>query len=170
MAKILSYIVIFFTIIAPLSSCSTSGCLENGSAIPLAGFYSSETGKGISTQSIEIRGFNAPNDSTLLHAGSSVSEVYLPMRNDARTTEWEFTYYDTENQEMGIYDVISFNYEAIPYFVEECGAMYVYRVDEIEYSTNMIDSVVLVTPVITNADIESFKIYFRTGTEEGSEQ
>ena len=153
-------------------ACSSSGCLDNGSSIPLAGFYSSTSGSQISLNNLEIKGVDAPNDSTLLISGTEATEVYLPMRSDRSSTKWALIYHDEAISQYEITDTISFNYESIPYFAsEECGAMYSYSIDRLEYTTNIIDSVALINRLITNADIESIKIYFRTATaEEGDEQ
>jgi hypothetical protein len=149
--------------LAGLAACNSSGCLDNGSAIPLAGFYSSASGRAVSVGGISIHGVGAPNDSALLTSGSSASEIYLPMRASESSTSWVFSYYDTESAEPIAYDTITLAYDAIPYFAsEDCGAMYCYRINSLTNTTRMIDSVALVDPLITNADVESIKIYFRT--------
>ena len=40
--------------------------------------------------------------------------------------------------------------------------MYRYRIDDYSYTRHLVDSVGLVTDVMTNADIETIRVYFRT--------
>ncbi len=144
-----------------ISACNTTGCLDNQSALPLAGMYSSASGAAITIKNIEISGVGAPNDSILLENGNSVSEIYLPMRSTRQQTAWRIRYFQ-EGPE-GIEDVISFDYNSEPYFVsEDCGAMYFYRITDYSTTHNLIDSLVVTDSLITNVEKVRIKIYFRT--------
>lgn len=149
---------------ASMAGCNTSGCLDNQSSIPLAGFYSSESGEAVALDSLDIGGTGAPDDSLLVKAGTAVSSVYLPLRFSDTSTEFFIRY---RYPELGIDspeydDVISLTYSSEPYFVsEECGAMYRYRITGMSYTTNLIDSVVVTDSLITNTDIERLRIYFK---------
>ncbi|MCM1033192.1 MAG: DUF6452 family protein [Odoribacter sp.] len=163
MGKILKASLACFALVALTASCNSSGCLDNGSAIPLAGFYSSATARSISLDSLRICGVDSPGDSAIVRPGNSVSTVYLPMRPTAGSTAWAFSYAYKQLNDSRLNDTISFFYESIPYFAsEECGAMYVYRINSIKNTTHLIDSVILTDSLITNIDMESIKIYFRT--------
>ncbi len=153
-------------ILAAVSGCNTSGCLDNRSAIPLAGIYSSETGEAISVSGVEISGVGAPNDSVLAASGS-IGQVYLPMRSTATTTTWCFHYTQEGLDASEMNDTVSFGYTSEPYFAsEECGAMYIYNITSVRYTTHLMDSVIVTDSLITNTDIERIKIYFRTQTTE----
>lgn len=143
--------------------CNTSGCTENQSALPLAGFCSSETGSAISVSNMEVRGLGAPDDSVLYAAESSGrSEVYLPFRSTQNNTTYLFTYH--ADSVTTVTDRIAFTYDAEPRFVsEECGAMFFYRITKVDYTTNLIDSVVVTDSLINNLNIKRILIYFRTG-------
>lgn len=147
-----------------LAACNTSGCYDNGSSIPLAGFYSGTTGYAISVDSITIIGVDAPADSAILRAGASgASQVYLPMRASASEVTWMIRYEQAALAEHDVADYIGFDYEAIPYFAsEECGAMYAYRIRGVYHTDMLIDSVTLTDSLITNIDAETIRIYFRT--------
>ena len=156
------------------ASCSTDGCLDNQSSIPLAGIYSSETGAAISISGIQIMGVGAPNDSLLVASGS-VQQVYLPMRSTTNTTEWCFHYTQPGIDDEAFNDYIRFTYTSEPYFAsEECGAMYRYHITEVEYTTNLLESVEITESLITNTDVERIRLYFRTATppdpDEGEEE
>lgn len=153
------------------ASCNTSGCLDNGSAIPLAGFYSSATAEGISVDSVGIVGLDSPGDSAIVRPGAAHSSVYLPMNPAAASTSWVISYRQKDIDYPEFNDTLTFVYESVPYFAsEECGAMYYYDVTAIECTDHLIDSVRMTSRLITNADIETIKIFFRTATAEGGQQ
>lgn len=170
MGKLLS-IVIALAVAATLAcGCNSSGCTDNGSAIPLAGFYSSATGKAITLDSLAIFGLGAPHDSALCRPGTVVSEIYLPMPPQANSVAWKIEYKDSLLDNPAFYDTISFRYESIPYFAsEECGAMYCYRLRAVSHTSHLIDSVTLTDSLITNADRQTIQIFFRTDQEDGTE-
>ncbi len=152
-----------------LYSCNTNGCTDNRSSIPLAEFYSSSTLNGITLDSLEIYGIDATDTIPLLSAGSEASQVYLPMRSTTSTTSWVLAYRWHNLNIAGIKDTLSFDYDAEPWFAtDECGAMYRYRINSVNYTTNIIDSVGIVDSLITNIDCVDMKIYFRTEAAESN--
>ncbi|HRF69020.1 MAG TPA: DUF6452 family protein [Muribaculum sp.] len=162
MGKILKLVLLACMLVVLHTSCNTSGCTENKSSIPLAGFYSYETLGAITVNEISIGGVDAPDDSLLLDNGSA-GKMYLPFRSTAEETSYFIRY---ESEQLGggaLYDIITFNYTSIPYFAsEECGAMFRYKINEMYYTKHLIDSVGLVDSLITNEDVEKIHIYFRT--------
>ena len=171
MGKALTPLAVALVLAAGVASCNTSGCLDNGSAIPLAGFYSSATAEGISVDSIAIVGLGASGDSAVVRPGSAHSSVYLPMNPAAQSTSWIISYRQKSLDFPEFNDTLTFTYESVPYFAsEECGAMYCYDVTQVECTGHLIDSVRMTSRLITNADIETIKIFFRTATAEGGQQ
>lgn len=153
------------------AACNTSGCLDNQSAIPLAGFRSSGTGADISVPGVRISGVGAPADSALTNGTSAISEVYLPMRSTQPTTAWCFHYTQEGLDDPALNDTVAFSYESIPYFAsEECGAMYRYLITEVRTTTHLIDSVVVADSLITNVDLKRIYIYFRTAEAEEADK
>lgn len=155
------YIIIAATAAAAVAGCNTSGCLDNGSSLPLAGFYNSD-GEQVSLDSLTISGIGAPNDSVLVAPGTKVDQVYLPLRSTASTTSYVL-HYTYQGLDSVIYnDTLRFDYTSIPYFAsEECGAMYQYHIDRMDYTTNLIERIEITDSLITNADIQRLKIYMR---------
>lgn len=138
-----------------LTACSTSGCLDNQSALPLAGFYSEATGDAIDVTNLTVRGVGAPLDSALLR-NTTAGQVYLPFRASQPSTTYIFT-------ADGVDDEVTFTYSSIPYFAsEECGAMYRYRITGVQHTDAFIDSVAVTDSLITNVNLEQIRIYFRT--------
>lgn len=169
MGKLLS-IIAGMVLAAVAASCNSAGCTDNGSAIPLAGFYSSATGGSISLDSLAIYGLGAPLDSPLCVPGKAIAQIYLPMRANQGVTAWKIEYKDSVLDEPQNYDTLTLRYESIPYFAsEECGAMYSYRLRSLTHTSHLIDSVTVTDSLITNVDRETIQIYFRTA-EEGEQE
>lgn len=151
-------------ILAAVNACNTSGCTDNQSALPLAGFYSSSTGQPIAVSDFDIQGVGAPHDSLLYSTGTSLSEVYLPFRSTENSTAYLFTYH--ADSVTSVTDRIEFTYTSEPYFAsEECGAMYYYRITSLSYTQHLIDSVAITDSLITNANAKRIHIYFRTADD-----
>jgi len=158
-------IPIFSTML--LAACNSAGCLDNGSTLPLAGFYSSATAKPISIDSLQIEGLGAPADSLLLKPSKGVSQIYMPLRANVPATTWVFSYKQGMLANPAFNDTVVFTYQTIPYFAsEECGAMYIYRIEQLTHTTHLIDSILLTDSLFTNVEAERIKIYFRTAEEE----
>ncbi|MFG6385386.1 MAG: hypothetical protein K1V80_02765 [Muribaculaceae bacterium] len=152
-----------------LAGCNSAGCLDNGSTLPLAKFYSSATAAAVAIDSLQIQGIGAPGDSILVQAGSATSQAYMPLRPDQPSTSWVFSYKQGILANPAFNDTLTFTYQTIPYFAsEECGAMYIYRIESLTHTTHLIDSVLLTDQLFTNVEAERIKIYFRTAQEEPS--
>lgn len=161
--SVLPIVVLVLALCRVLSACSDTGCLDNRSSIPLAGFYSYQTGQKLTVDSVEIGGVNAPNDSLLMKAGEKYSSIYLPFRFEFDNTSFYIRYVSKELNFPWLVDTISFRYTSEPYFAsEDCGAMYRYHIEKMTYTTHLIDSVAVADSLITNIDTERIKIFFRT--------
>ena len=147
--------------VSTMWSCSSSGCIENKSSIPLAGFYDSHTKQAITVRGINIGGVGA--EQLILSNSEQASRVYLPLRSSKTTTSFYFNYATDTITGAQLNDTITFDYKSIPYFVsDECGAMYYYEITGMRYTQVMIDSVKILDNLVTNTDVERIKIYFRT--------
>lgn len=168
-SKYILHAVLFLLLgaIAAMQSCSDSACLENKSAIPLAGFYDSSTRRAVKVDSLQIGGVDAPNDSLLLD-NKSADEVFLPMRSAYTTTAFYIHYDSRALRDPELNDTLTFDYESLPYFAsEQCGAMYVYRVHKLTYTRHLIDSIGIVDSLITNVNKQYMRIFFRTASAAG---
>lgn len=166
--RLMAPAVVLAAVGSVLAGCNTTGCSDNRSSIPLAGFYSASSRSAIALDSLEIGGIGAPGDSLLLAAGEQATDVYLPLRANRDEVIYEIRYAWRELAEAGVSDQIIFNYQTIPYFAsEECGAMYRYRITKVEYSRNILDSVAVTAPdsVITNLNVETLQLFFRTADQ-----
>lgn len=148
---------------AAVAACSSDGCLDNRSALPLAACYSSQTDEAVTLRGIAIHGIGAPGDSLLLDSTQSVSQIYLPMRAGKSETSWCLEYGIEGLNDPRFNDTVTFRYTAEPFFVsEECGAMYNYHIHSVSATAHMLDSVVVLDSLITNVDIVRIRLYFPT--------
>lgn len=148
------------------TSCNTTGCTDNRSSLPQAGFYDLSTLNAISIDSITIGGIGAPGDSLLLDC-QKASSVYLPFRQTASDVAFFLAYKQKALDFPELIDTLRFAYDPITYFAsEECGAMLRYRIRTITHTTHLLDSVAVIPAdsIITNADLENLKLFFRTST------
>ncbi len=165
---VISFAVIVLAALSMLGGCSNTACLDNKSAIPLAGFYSMATRHSIAVDSLQIGGVDAPDDSLLVDIAAA-QEVYLPMRSSHTTTSFFIHYATKAFCDPRLNDTLTFDYIAEPYFAsDECGAMYVYRVNKLTYTKHLIDSVGIVDSLITNVNKRYIQIFFRTVAEEAA--
>ena len=143
--------------------CNTSECLGNQSSIPLAGLYSATTEKAISIDSITVYGYDAPNDSMLLKNAQGIKQVYMPLRINTSETKYIFHYDQKAISGIENNDTITLKYTSKPYFDSfECGAMYQFEITEFSYTQHIMDSVAVISKIITNADVETIKIFMKT--------
>ena len=175
MGKFLKYLVesLFVCVcVAGMGGCATDGCVDNRSSIPLAQFYSYDAQESaLSIDSISIFGIGQPTDSMLLDSAIAVTQVYLPLRIAHDTTQYVIRY-DQQGLSLPRYnDTLTFVYRSYPYFASiDCGAMYNFVIDTCRYTRNVLDSVAVIVPEITNKNVESVRIFYTVQSTEPDEE
>lgn len=166
--KYILYAIVALIAVCTWNSCVTDECYQNKNSLPLAGFYSSEeTPRAVSLPWVSIYGLGAPGDSVLQDSVRQLSKCYLPFRIDQQSTSYEIRYLGDDTGELNVSDVITFDYEIIPWFVSSaCGAIYKYEIKDIRTTHVFIDSVTCPNGVIDNMSGENIRIYFRIATGE----
>lgn len=143
-----------------LTACNDDSCYDNGSSLPLAAFYLGNSQQTIT--GLTIMGIGAPGDS-LLADSSALKEVYLPLRASVVTTRYAISRWVGAGTPMAqqLHDTLTLDYEPIAYFHSaECGAMYNFNLHDVRCTINGIDSVVVITPLVTNSRTPALRIYF----------
>ena len=143
-----------------LTACNDDSCYDNGSSLPLAAFYLGNSQQTIT--GLTIMGIGAPGDS-LLADSSALKEVYLPLRASVGTTRYAISRWVGAGTPMAqqLHDTLTLDYEPIAYFHSaECGAMYNFVLHDVRCTINGIDSVVVITPLVTNSRTPALRIYF----------
>ena len=149
--------IALITLVLCAASCSDDSCSDNGSSLPLATFYVGDNQQSISA--LSIMGIGVPGDS-LLADGASINEIYLPLRASTTTTSYAL-WRPTADGTATLRDTVTFTYEPVEFFHSiECGTMYNFDIQHISHTTHGIDSVVLLTPLITNSRTPALRIHF----------
>lgn len=150
---------------AIVAGCATDDCDGNRNTLPEAGFYANTAAHPkLAIDGLTVFGVGAPGDSLLLDSAVNVSSVPLPFNLDAGSSTFVFRY----DQAGGLEDRVTFCYEAQPYFVSSaCGVSYRFHIKGIEHTSQLIDSIAVPGDIITNAEGENIRIYFRYTEEEG---
>ena len=93
MRKALAYIRVAVAALMAVAatSCNNNGCLENQSAVPRCGFYSSSSKKTVSLDSISVYAVGVPGDSMLVRCGT-VSQLYMPLDMSSDVTRYVLHY------------------------------------------------------------------------------
>ena len=148
--------VILPMMLLALVACDDNSCYDNGSALPLVRFYKSGTTQQVTLEGVTIRGVDAPGDSVLVDS-SAVSEVYLPLRVSATSTQWVLEY----DGETVLADTLTLKYRSVPYFSSaECGAMYNFELSSVTSTHYVIDSIAIAKPVIDNGTDVAIRLFF----------
>ncbi len=146
-----------------VSACNDTGCTDNQSSLPLAGFYSSQTKSAISIDSLTVFGVGMIGDTTIVNNANSMCQVYMPFNPGATQAQFVLRYEQKAFSNFGIEDTLTVSYEAVPFFhSNECGAMYVYDIKDYSTTHALIDSVLFLAPRIDNTNKENIQIFFRT--------
>lgn len=166
MKKIIYFISTLAVLTIGITSCNNSECFDNQSTLPLAGFYSMQTQKSITVDSLTVYGVGVPGDALLLDNGQAAT-LYMPLPLSAKSTSYVFHYNAKALDYEEFNDTLTINYDCYPQFVSnECGAIYKYDVKDFNYTTHLIDSIAIPDLVFNNKDVEVIKIFFRTATQE----
>ncbi len=139
-------------------ACNDDSCYDNGNSLPLVRFYMSDSG-AVTLSGVTLRGIDAPDDSVYVD-NESLSETYMPLRATTNTTQWIIQVATTDS--TSVTDTLTINYTPVPYFAgSECGAMYMFELDDVYSTDNGIDSVVVMKNEVTNVSQEILRIYFK---------
>jgi hypothetical protein len=148
---ILLIITAGFSII--LNSCSLKSCFDVTESQVNAGFYSKETGKALTPDSLTLYGLNMDTSkiyNKLLQPKSAQFPLY------AADTIVKFLI-----RINGTNDTIEFRYSSYLHLIsKECGYTYYYNIDTAFHSFNIIDSLSFSNKTITTLSEENLRIYY----------
>ncbi len=148
-------------------ACNTEACLDRKSSIMTVDFRAyGDTALAVRVDSLSVYGIGQPTDSLLLDR-ASVSSFQATLRSDKDTTQYVL-YYDQYNLNPRYSrDTLTFIYHAYVQFeTAECGAIYVYVIDEFRYTTWQIIQAEMRTPEIDNREIENVRLYYAVSESE----
>lgn len=154
-----------------LAACSKDECLENKTTLPKAAFYDSAfPDSKLKLDSTAIYAQGAPKGDFILDSLKSAAGVTIPFDLEANKTVFVVEYARQELRKAGVKDYITLQYSRTPYFVSSaCGVSYRLMVEDCTYTRNLIDSVTVPVPLISNVDSQNIRIYFRVAHPEPAE-
>lgn len=178
MNKLLSFILLLGVASTFLLGCSESDCPLTTTSYAHFSFLDSETHNSIQfTENITVTGFiNKDVIVTEVLPDGSTTEVIVKdsLINDtvfnnpqnsmsvplSYTTKTTYVMHYTELMK----DTIKVYHKPTPFVSNiDCNPMIFYKVEHIEYTTNALDSIVIVNPDINNEEKNNFQIFYTTG-------
>ena len=136
-----------------LNSCSLKSCFDVTESQVNAGFYSKDTGKAVSPDSLTLYGMN-------MDTSKIYNKVLMP-----KTAKFPLYAADTSVKFIirinGTDDTIEFRYSSYLHLIsKECGYTYYYNIDTAFHSFNIIDSLSFSKKTITTLSEENLRIYY----------
>lgn len=155
--------VLISTCAFSLQSCGESDCSLTTISYAHFDFLDSKTYNPVGfTQGVTVTGTIHYEDSILTDTlfNLAQSSMSLPLSFTNHTT---YVLHYSERMK----DTIEITHKNIPFVSDiECGTMMHYQVEGLRYTTNALDSVVLINPEITNEERKNFNIYYRAADSE----
>ena len=143
--------------------CGESDCSLTTLSVARFDFLDSQTGKSITiTNGATVTGIATIADTLNVDTVFNQAKSYMtvPLSYTDKTT---YVLHYTELMR----DTIEVTHQNIPFVNNiECGTMMFYQIESLRYTTNALDSVVLINPKITNEETRNFSIYYRTSDAE----
>lgn len=151
-------IAIALTVVAMLAlvpACSSDGCYDNTSAIPIVAFY--RDGAAVKLTPLSVTGVGVPGD-TLLIDSASTSSFHMPLNFNSKQVKWKLYYHDEDLTP----DTITIDYDVVMNFVSrDCGAMYFFKITKCGYTNHVIDSIKVLDSLITNIDRTYLQVHIK---------
>jgi len=151
----LNPLIVFLLIMVMVSSCQTNSQCENSTeSLVKINFYVMEDDleSAVFVEPISVYGLG--HKDSLLYENDSISYVLLPLMPNGETSEFVF--------EIGSYtENILFTYKTSTYFEsKDCGFIANYEIESVSYSSNIIDTVIIINNEITVEDEDHVKLFF----------
>lgn len=163
MKKIFALLYPFLMYCLLTQSCGESDCSLSTISQARFDFLDSKTNKNVAlTNGVMISGIATINNSAIVDTLFNQAESYmtLPLSYTNQTT-YVMHYSET------LRDTIWLTHKNIPFVGDiECGSMMYYKIEDLNYTTHVLDSVTLVNPEINNEEKKNFNIYYHATDSE----
>ena len=163
MKKIPFYILLLIGLCGFIQGCGESECPLTTVSYARFDFLDSKTHAAVGfTQGVTITGISQVEgellEDTLFNLAQS--SMSLPLSYTDKTS-YVIHYSET------LRDTIEVMHKNIPFVSDiECVTLMHYQVDRFRYTTNALDSVVLINPEITHEEKKNFNVYYRVTESE----
>ncbi len=143
-----SLIPVFAVVAVIMASCVDGACYEDTESLLSVVFYRGEVQTPI--QKLSVIGL----EEYIYNNKPSVSKARIPLNPGAGSVNLNFTINDTT-------DMITFNYRSEVYmFSKECGYSWIYNIESVSSTNNIIDEIAIINANITISDEENIRIYY----------
>ena len=161
--KKIPVLLLLASVLLSIQGCGESDCSLTTTSYAHFDFLDSKTHAAVTlTDGATVTGISVVDGETLVDTVYNLAQstMSLPLSYTDRTT-YVMHYSET------LRDTIELTHKNIPFVSDiECGTMMHYRVEGLRYTTNALDSVVLINPEITNEERKNFNIYYRAAESE----
>lgn len=164
MRKFIFFITLLLTAGYLLPSCEGEPeCPLTTVSVARFNFLDSKTHKAVKfNNSVTVTGIAIIDDTLNIDTLFNMPQEYMSLPL-SYTDETTYVIHYTEVMR----DTIKLKHKNIPFVNDiECGAMMFYDVENMQYTTNALDSVIIVNPRITNEETTNFNIYYRASDTE----
>ncbi len=145
----LYFILSVFSIV----SCTPESCQEETEILAGATFYKTGTGKISAPDTLTLLGIGN-EDSLLYDKRIKISVIYIPLNMNKDTCRFALTI----NKES---DTLTFIYSTYPHLIsKECGYAFFHYLYECRFTKNILDTIIIRNPVVTNKNEENIRIFF----------
>ncbi len=153
--NILKFVGIILFATAMVSSCQTNNqCDTATESLVKINFYTIDSiEQAVFVSPISVYGVGRSD--SLLYENDSISSVSIPLSPNAETIGFVF--------DIGTYsDEILFEYKTSTYLESmDCGFIANYEINSVTYSTNIIDTIIILNNMVTIDNEEHIKLYFK---------
>ncbi|MBQ6747035.1 MAG: calcium-binding protein P [Bacteroidaceae bacterium] len=169
MRKIIPSIILLGCVIGFISSCTEDDdCSGNARRMLTANILtviSTDSAQWETPYSLDVLNVYAyGTDSIIVNDDQSVNKLSLPLRFNVEETTLIFSYMLHAEDTLPQYydkDTIVFRHHNTPYFLTlDCNFVVKQELTDLQYTTHVLDSIVIVNPTASNDGTENIKIYY----------
>ena len=144
----------FAGMVAILAFSCREECRYKPKSLAMIDFHSVNNGTDNKSPVSNFTAYGIGREDSLLYNGvSSISSIRIPMNGNSAETGFVFL-------ADGQVDTVWFTYRVIPWFLsQECGFVLNFDLTGARHTSNLIDSVVIVTSEVTSFDDTNVRIY-----------
>lgn len=169
MRKIIPFILTIGCLVGIIVSCTEDDdCSGNARHMLTANILTvvaTDTAKWETSYSLDVLNVYAfGTDSIIVNNETNVKKLSLPLRTNVEETTLVFSYmYRSEDTLLHTFnkDTITFLHQNTPYFLTlDCNFVVKQVLTDLQYTTHVLDSIVIVNPTASIDGTENIKIYY----------
>jgi len=151
-------LVLFFNLLVPaiflvfLASCTPAACFEETNAFLKVSFYNNTTKEQLAPDSLTLIGLE--QTTKIYNKATGVQPGLFPLDPGGNSSAFMIRI-------NGVNDTIEFNYTSFPHLIsKECGYTFFHTLDLLDFTQNIIDTVLIMNRNITTINEENIRIFY----------